>query len=300
MIRETFLAAALLLGARAVEPAPAALSIAEPRVPHSAAEEHELMPVEGGGPTLDVDEEIHPMPEWSWPREHLERGRGFADPFIGPEVYPELSAGIQIRAAVDSSRRVALYDQQVALGLYLVEIRFPLIASRAGSACANQVLLDAKIPLSLGKRHRFAFVWGVAIPDGAPALTRNSRGEVLYTFSGRGGRALTLQVKLGYGYEQLFVGEPLRQAGLFGALAGLRIGHFQPVVQVEGAMDLWARENRVALAPGLWVFPQSRDTVQLGASALVVLNGGQRSTPGRLGAITRSAGVIASLSYNFL
>jgi hypothetical protein len=290
MVREAFLAAALLWGPRAAEPVPAALSIAEPRVPHSAVEEHELMPVEDGGPPLGVDEEIHPMPEWSWPREHLDRGRGFADPFIGPEVYPELSASIQIRAAVDPSRRSALYDQQVALGLYLIEIRFPLFASRGGSACANQVLLDAKIPLSLSKKHRLAFVWGVAIPDGAPALTRNSRGEVLYAL---GGRALTLQIKLGYGYEQLFIGEPLRQAGLYGALAGLRIGHFQPVVQVEGAMDLWTRENRVALAPGLWVFPHSRDTVQIGASALVVLNRGQPRAPRRLGAI-------ASLSYNFL
>lgn len=293
MAREAFLAAALLFGARAagqVAPPPGSLAVASPRTPHPVVEEHELRPADAGAASPRPDEDLPPLPEWSWPREHLEGGRAFADPFIGPEVYPELSAGIQVRGGRAGSSRSFLYDQQVALNLYLVEVRFPLVAYRSRSNLANQVFLDAKIPLALGPMHRLAFVWGVAIPGGTPARTKNSRGEVLYAF---GSRALTAQLKLGYGYEPIFIDEPLRQAVLFGALVGLRLGRFQPVLQVDGSRSPSAGESRLALAPGLWFYPLSNDAVQLGASALVVLSGDGEGQ-------TRRAGALATLSYNFL
>ncbi len=292
MVREAFLAGALLFGSRSSAQAPpnSALATAGPGTPYVALEEHRLRPVDAGAPLPADDERLSPMPEWSWPREHLEAGRAFADPFIGPEVYPELSAGIQLRGALADSGRALAYDQQVALNLYLVEIKFPLMAERGGSVGANPVFIDAKIPLELNPSHRLAFVWGVALPNGAPAQAKSSRGEVLYAF---GGGALSLQLKVGYGYEPLFRGDPLCQAVLLGGFAGLRLGPLQPVLQVEGSRALSARRTRVALAPGLWVFPLSKDAVQLGVSALVVLNGSEPEPSRRVGAV-------ASVGYNFL
>ena len=290
MAGKAFLAVLLWAARAGAQGVPSAVPIEGPAVPHPVIEEHKLMPVDESAPRPAVDEQVHALPEWAWPREHLEKGGAFADPFIGPEVYPEISAGVEVTAARIQSNRAVVYDDEIALSMYLLEIKFPLIAYNDGSIPATRVLFDLKIPLALSDQHRLAFVWGASIPANGPLFSQSSRGELLYAFGGYG---LTVQLKLGYGYEQLFLDQPLRLAGLYGGLVSLRLGRFQPVVQVDGARTTNTRANRVALTPGLWIFPFARDTVQLGISALIVLSSDQNSPGDRYGALAR-------LSYNFL
>lgn len=260
--------------------------------PRPAAPEHELVVEERGErPPPRVDEGLIPTPEWDWPRLHLEEGRAFADPFLGVELFPEISVGTSLAVARLAGVGQVAHQTSLDLNLYVLELKAWLSSGLDGRASPPRIEAALKVPFAWpgAPSHRLALVWGALVQDAGPALSNSSRGELLY---GWGASGFSLQARAGYGFEQLFADQPLRQGLLWGALVGLRLGAFEPILQADGFRAVLSRDDRVALLAGLRLHPGG-ENLQVGAAVLLVRVRGEQNPGNR-------AGAVLDLGYNFL
>ncbi|MGI5860934.1 MAG: hypothetical protein ACOX6T_02635 [Myxococcales bacterium] len=285
------------------------------RTPYVAAVEHDLRPAEQGatpevqtepdfeviepgkGPiskapptaALREDESVRdeiPEPVWAWPIQHLEASRNFPDPFLGGEVYPEVSIGTTTLAAhVDKSKAIE-FASTVDLSFYWLKVRFPVISTLDGSRPEPAVDFNLKVPFAIpGSDSNWLGVsWGATLSDSRPILADSSRFELLYAY---GGGVLAAQLRVGYGYRELLPGLGLRQGLLYGAQLGLTLGKVQPMVEVDG-MRFVGGDDQISILPGVRFLPATLPTLQIGVAGLAVLGGNDRF------------GGLVELSYNFL
>ncbi|MBI5549314.1 MAG: hypothetical protein HY901_35970, partial [Deltaproteobacteria bacterium] len=237
--------------------------------------------------------EIEPAPKWEWPRLHLLAGRPFADPFLGPELYPELSAGTLITAeSLRPSGEIA-YTSWIDLQIYLLEVKIPLINRiDGGEPGAENVRVNLKFPYAIPghESHRLMLVAGAVVQDSTPAISRSSSAQVIY---GYGGHGFTAQLRGGYGYDQFAPSQRLRLGLLYGALLGYRAGPIQPMVEFDAMRTSATQSDRFTLVPALRIFPGREDTVQIGLGGLLSFSHGE-DTPGR------RFGAVFDVTYNFL
>ncbi len=285
------------------------------RTPYVAVAEHELRPAEQGarpeaqtepdfeviesrsGPVAksppaavraddeSVWEEI-PQPVWAWPIQHLEASRNFPDPFLGEELYPEVSIGSTTLAAHVDATDAIEFASTVDLSLYWLAVRFPVISTLNGSRPEPSVDFNFKVPFAIpGSDSNWLGVsWGATLSDARPSLDDSSRFELLYAY---GGGLLAAQLRVGYGYRESLPGLGLRQGLLYGAQLGLSLGRVQPMVEVDG-MRLVGGDDQISILPGVRFLPATLPTLQLGVAGLAVLGGNDRF------------GGLVEISYNFL
>lgn len=254
--------------------------------------EHKLKVADEGTVPPKLNEDIEPSPQWDWPQRHLAAGRDFADPFLGVELYPEVSAGLLVSAEdADDEGRIA-YGSWINLQLYALEVKVPLISRLDGEDTSPNVRAALKIPFAIPghPQHRVAVIGSAIIQDATPAISRSSSGQLMYGFGGGG---FTVQVRGGYGYEQFQPSEPLRLGALYGALLGFRAGHFQPMVEFDAIRTTGTRSDRFTLVPALRIFPDRQDTLQIGVGGLLSFGRGSEMPNNRFGGTL-------DLSYNFL
>jgi hypothetical protein len=213
------------------------------RTPYVAVAEHELRPAEQTRPAeaqlepqfveVGPDGEARaaqpasarggfPEAAWEWPREHLKASARFPDPFLGPEVYPEISVGSSTVAAhVVRTKEVEFLDT-LDLSFYWLRLKLPVISTLDGSQPQQHLGLDFKVPFALPgtSAHWLALLYGASISDAVPRLVDSIRGVLMW---GYGGQLLAVQLRVGYGYSQSFASSPLRQGLLYGALLGLNL-----------------------------------------------------------------------------
>jgi len=261
------------------------------QTPYAVIPEHELVVVEEGTPRpVPVVEPPEKPPLWDWATKHLAAGQVFADPFVGPEVYPEVSLGARMLAAHIEPSGAIGYRAGVSLSLYALDLEIPVFTTvDGGQLDPGNVRANLKIPFSWpgAEQHRFAINWGAVVLDDGPSLSQSSKFELLY---GYGAGGFTAQLRAGYGYEQLFADQPLRLGLVYGALLGFGTGTLQPVLEVSGLRTVTSEENEIVLVPGLRIHPAGVDYLQLGVGGLVVLATGDNER----------YGAVVDLSFNFL
>ena len=270
--------------------------------PREPIPEHHLSVLDEGQPRPRFDESFRSQQkEAEWPFRHLEGGRSFADPFLANELYPEMSVGTVLAAANRAPRGVVEFQNRVDVNLYFLDLRLPIHNGLDSADNAGRVAVNLRLPFALpfDPRHRFALIWGNAFGNDGEAP--NVRYELHYGFGADNG--FGLQLHGGYLLEERLPGEGRTLAFGYGGLLSWRLGGFQPLLEVDGQREGSGRTaDRLSLVPGVRFYPAQRDTLQLGAAAIIGLSSVNDFTGptanNRLG--RDRIGVIVDVAYNFL
>lgn len=264
-------------------------------------EEHPLMPADGAGRKPIPEYENLNLPdasrarEFTWFEDHLELGRRFADPFLGTEVFPEVSAGLSVYSAGTRPTGAVAFHSAVRANLFFLDLTLPVISRLDGAQSTERLQVDLKIPIPLPRTeaHRFAFVFGNGFgATGGVPVTR--KAELIY---GLGLGGFGLQLAASWRLEP-FDGAGANSPALgYGALFAWRFGGLQPVLEIAGLREFGGgRGDRIDLVPGMRFYPGERDNLQFGVG-VIVGTGGEAGDFSDFG--IRRLGAIADVSYNF-
>lgn len=277
-----------------------ALGVEETRfevVPRDAADPRLRQPVEADDPvriplSLDTD--------------HRDRGRAYLDPFVGREVYPELSARLATaftRKKFANGGEPHGNDGTMALlaradvSLWFLDLRFPLDSSTPSDSGPFELVLKA--PFGIGP-HRFAPMLVVHVASDGLSRSVIEAG-VGYHYA-RQGLALKLEVSA-------FDGAPDRtrssalggKLGWNAQLSYLVTDHVGVVVEADGVTAISEREGQpppevgdtiVRLLPGVRFFVPETEGLELGVAGLVSF------VPDGYG-VGRAQGVLLDFAYTF-
>jgi hypothetical protein len=228
---------------------------------------------------------------WDFARDHLDAQARFSDPFLGPELFPEVSAGTLLVGTRQGG--ASTFEGKLNLELYWLSVRLPL--EQVSTDPTSRADLDVKLPLGFGHGRQVALLLGASVPlSGEPISKAGGRVQVIV---GRGGHTWDAQARLGVA-SQAPEGQPAPDTvaqALFGASGGF---HFRSWGRVELEVDGAAGRQgakRLAVAPGLRFFPTRQQDVSLGVAGLFKL---QDQADQSFGA--RSLGGLLQLSYTFL
>ncbi len=233
--------------------------------------------------------------EFTWFERHLELGRTFADPFLGSEVFPEVSAGLSVFAAGTRPTGAVAFGSGLNVNLFFVDLVLPLISRLDGTQSDERMQVNFKLPIPLPntENHRFAFIFGNGFgASGGIPVTK--KAEMLY---GMGYGGFGLQLNASWRLEPFSAGQQLSPALGYGALFAYRVGGVEPMLELSGLREFGGgRGDRIDFVPGLRFYPGDRDNLQFGVGAIV-------GTGGNAGDFSdfgiRRLGGIADVSYNF-
>lgn len=243
--------------------------------------------------------EVAPLP----PPSHAARGLAYIDPFVGRDIYPELSVGVRtglLSEKTANEGEVGGTEGRLRLGgrldlsLYLLDIRIPIQDRDA------PVELIFKAPFGVG-RHRFAPMLIAHVP------TRRSLANGI------------LEAALGYHYERDGLGFKLELSAFNGApdrtrspngsaflgfdvvLSYLASPAIAVAIEANGVTAVSEQRDSVPpalgdtvlqIAPGLRIFPDG-PSFQIGIAALFNV------TPDGYRGLLRQQGALVDLSYVF-
>jgi hypothetical protein len=265
---------------------------------HQGLVEHQLVPTSSyqADPNLAAGNLAAPAPAPFVVR-HLEESALFSDPFLGPALLPELSAGTLGLGQTPVSGTSSLnYEQRLDVDLYLLQLRMPVLSTIAGQPSPFAGLdADLLLPWKIDRQNRMGVLLGtqVTAPTGGGSVGLNG-----FRFQGMYGFQLAsfdIQGRLGLGQPSLDLADSdPRMHFLYGAQGGYRFADWgRAMVEIEGATAPTAQTLR--LAPGLRFFPLRDNAFQAGVAALFTFTGDPNDT-----FALRDAGALVDLSYHFL
>lgn len=246
------------------------------------------------GPPPDEVQKPHGYPHWV--ARQLERSRGWLDPFVGPEIFPEISVADR---PVPSWNRIddrLFIDNEAAVRLYVLDLVFPsTFADGERPRAFSQMELDLRIPIFLdqGRHHILMPLVGAIIPmQGAP--TRENSGARMRLAYGVSTGSFAAHAWGGFDVapDPLTDG-PRRNLARYGLALGATFGeHIQ--IQANGEMENPRGEGfTLNTAAGLYYWPRSLPTIQLGLAGLLSMIEDAEFEVSRIGGVFE-------LSYNFL
>lgn len=231
-----------------------------------------------------------------WVERHLEGGRRWIDPFLGPELYPEISVGDSAQPRWDRAQRELEIENALELKLYVLELRFPSTFADGGRPRAfSSRDADLRIPIRLdaGDHHRLLALVGALVPLVGGATEDNSGAHALLGYGYSRGTG-TFQLYGGLAVEpDPFAPGPRERRSIarYGGSVGVGLGD-----HVDLHLDADLRNPRGAgydlfVTPGVHFWPRRLPTLQIGLAALLALEEGLD---------LEKVGGIFELSYNFL
>ncbi|MEQ8274433.1 MAG: hypothetical protein RMA76_45055 [Deltaproteobacteria bacterium] len=265
-------------------------------VPRDAADGRTQAPIEADDPvTIPLVRDIA----------HRDEGRVYLDPFLGREIYPELSARVFTafgRKRFANGGEPGGGDGTMALvgradvSLWFLDLRLPVDSSAREDSGPFELVLKA--PFGIG-HHRFAPLLVVHVAD--RLATSVVEAGIGYHYA-RQGLALKLEVTA-------FDGAPDRtRVGAIGGKLGwnaqvsyLLTDHVGFVVEADGVTAISEREGQpppavgdtiVRLLPGVRFFLPEADGVELGVAGLLTF------VPDGYG-VARTEGLLLDFAYTF-
>jgi hypothetical protein len=252
--------------------------------------------------------------------QHRDEGQAYLDPFVGREVFPELSAQLStqlVRQKLSNRGEPNGNNGRVALGgrvdfnLWLLDVRVPFDTTDDSENAPLELV--AKAPFSLGEHH-FAPMLIAHVPtdDGID----DSVIELAFGYHyARSGFALKLEVSGFVGTHERRKGDRIPagaidpalrpSAGMFGwnGVVSYLIGDVVGIVfEADGVTAISERaeftspsagDTLVTLAPGLRFFPVDPG-FSLGLAAVITL------VPDDYVGVPRDLGVLFDFGYTFL
>lgn len=106
--------------------------------------------------------------EDAFPARHLAEGEAFTRPFLGPDLFPHLSAGTLLASAHERSNRSVLFVQRTDLDFYLLQIKLPTLMQDGNVRSIGYASADLLLPWKLDDLSRIGLLVGNS-RGGAPS-----------------------------------------------------------------------------------------------------------------------------------
>lgn len=260
--------------------------------------ESKLQPSEGSAISQPWNPNASSIPQPPIMQRRVSEHRDFIQPFLTPAVFPEISARLLNGGGYGSRGHAAELDQFLYLSAYLIDVYAPLLTLRHSAPVSPDTLrMNLKAPLIFG-RHAFTLFVGGNLPTGGPWTDGGYNMMFGYAL---GGSLLSLQARVGFGFDQL-IGEevgPRASSVLGDVAASVSLGqHARFLVQADGRKILGQQGGTFRLWPGFRFYPLEEATLSFAVGAQLYMDS---FTPS--GAFTsfdvRRAGAFFDIGYVF-